>query len=178
MSNSSDVNQYADFTDKKKLEKNWLSHKINAYIIGAILILIGFVLYLQVCGAECSGSDPSGFTACSIEASNNDGDATLTGSAAGTLYTLSIVFLVCGLFAFMYSYVISSVSKKLVDENLPYAAVAIDGAKGKSGNLDLLAFQVAELEKQALDQGIKLPLIEVRPEMRSNNASDDQASSK
>lgn len=166
-----------NFADAKAFRKQYIDHRMGILIFASILLLIGLVVYLQVCGAECSGSDPSGAVGSSVNCSNGDDDSdTLNGTATGCMFTLSLICIILGTGMLAYYYSIIKQANKLVDANLPYAAAIINAQKGKDTDVNLLAYQTAMFEQQAIKAGID-PASLVDNPYANTDSSDNSDSS-
>ena len=102
-------------SDSKSFYNTYVDHKRVLIGFCILLIFIGLVVYLQICGASCSGSDPCGCVGLSADASNGDDDDSnqLNGTAYGWFITISVLFMAIGIGILAYNMAIVRSSEKL-----------------------------------------------------------------
>ena len=96
------------------------------------MILIGFVIFIQVCAAEASGSDPSGIVGSCAGSSNTDddgGDTSLNPSAAGCFEFMGFLLVLIGVVWGLTYYYRTSWSEELAKEGHVEAALIINPGK-------------------------------------------------
>lgn len=145
-----------NYADSKAFYETYIDHRKGIIVLACVLLFCGLIVYLQVCGAECSDSDPSGFVGSSVNCSNGEDDDsnTLNGTAIGCMFTFSVVFVMLGAGMLMYYYSIVKQSHKLIDANMPYGAAIINMKKGKETDTNLLAYQTALFEEKVIKAGV------------------------
>lgn len=144
-------------TDAKTFKDRYMMHRRGILFFAAVLIFVGFIVYLQICGASCSGSDPCGVVGSSATASNGEGDDPdqLNGTAYGAFITVAVLFLCVGIGIAAWYGAISKKSEELANNGELVAAIMINGDKNDTRWDDpvLLKFQTAKYEQRVIDNG-------------------------
>lgn len=156
-SNQQTVGQRLDqgIIDSKSFYDKYIDHRKWVFVLTIIFLILGFILFFQVCGAEMSGSDPSGLAGSSVGSSNSDGDGDeLNPTVVGLLeFTALVIIAVCvGVLCYYWSIVQSS--KKLIKAGNFYGAAEINLKKGQSASPELFQAQVELMEQTAAKMGV------------------------
>lgn len=144
-------------TDAKTFKDTYMMHKRGILSFAFLLIFVGFIVYLQICGASCSGSDPCGVVGMSATTSNGEGDDPdqLNGTAYGAFITIAVLFLCVGIGIATWYSAIAKKSSELADNGELVAAIMINGNKNDTRWDDptLLKFQTAKYSQRVIDIG-------------------------
>lgn len=144
-------------TDAKTFRDTYMMHRRGVLFLSFMLIFVGFIVYLQICGASCSGSDPCGVVGMSATASNGEDDDPdqLNGTAYGVFITIAVLFLCVGVGIAAWYGAISKKSDELANNGELVAAIMINGDKNDTRWDDpvLLKFQTAKYEQRVIDMG-------------------------
>lgn len=177
-----DIATQVPSSDKEFFDK-YIDKKEMVLIFMIILLVIGAVLFLNICGAASSGSDPSGLVGSSAGSSNDDDSGNLDPAVTGFLLFLALFMIIIGTIMVVKINTSHHLANKLIVNKDRCGAVMIYPAKGKTVDDSLYIPQVALWNANLVERGIEPnSLVVLPPEMEaeiesryvSDSDSDDE----
>lgn len=160
--------------DPKTFSETYLDKKTGALIFAIIIILVGFILFLQVSSVQMTG-DASGLAGSSMASSgseNEDGDDTTYNSyCAGFTEFIAMLLVVGGIYWLAYILTVKKDADKLVKGGHLLAACAIDAKKGVTASNELIQTQITINEEEALRRGMQIHHLDVETD---DDEEDDE----
>lgn len=150
-------------SDDKEFFNTYIDQKRGILIFSIILILFGVIMFLQMCGAMSSGSDPSGLAGSSVGSSNTDESDTLDPAVVGFFEFLAVVMIIIGVVLVVNIQTSHTIVRKLIADKDRCGAVSVYPATGKIVDDDLFNPQVAIWEASLVEKGIEPNSLVVLP---------------
>lgn len=144
-----------NFQDQAQVYDKYVGNNGFLVVFLCVIIFIGIIMYFQVCGTQCSGSDPCGLTACSIAACNDDDDNNdeLNGTGVGCLITFSLLFITIGTIFLVQHMTRASNAKSLISAGDSFGAAVIGSTK-KQEEPELITYETTQFMTKTLAMNI------------------------
>ena len=115
----------------EQFEKSYLDSKMWILLLAILMIVIGTLIYLEVCGAISSGSNPSSFVGASAQSSENE-NGEVSGAIIAFAETLGVVIVIIGVVLLVGNVTRNGDAHKLAKDGDYVGAVSLTPAKGKT----------------------------------------------
>ena len=143
-----------NFQDQKQVYDKYVGNYQGFVALLWFIIFIGVVMYLQVCGTQCSGSDACGLTASSIASCNDDNDNDeLNGTAIGCMITFSLLFItIAGGFLVIHINTANN-AKSLISAGDAFGAAVIGYTK-KQEEPELITYETTQFMNKTIAMNV------------------------
>lgn len=157
----------------KSFQDVYLVSRTAYYVVSAILIILGFFIFFQICCTQSTGSDPSGFAGSSATSSGSpDGETNPYSVGVGEF--VGILFIIGGIYWMAYLITKGSDTKKLVESGQFLGAVAISGKNKGEPPAELIEKQINVLEEYANARGIDIDYINMQDEEEGGDIEEEE----
>ena len=147
-------------TDPKAFSEQYLDKKTGVMVFAIILLIIGILMFFQVCSVQMGVSDASGI-AGSSQQSSGYGNGEYNPQCAGFAEFIAVLIIGASLYWLATIMTTKSNAEKLVKSGHLLAACTIDSKKGVTATNELLQAQITLNETEAQRRGMEMHHIDV-----------------
>lgn len=142
--------------------ESYLDKKTGVLIFVVIVLIIGSIMFLQVCCVQMTGSGASGLAGSSAQSSGGDGTETEYNTyCAGFAEFLAVILIAIGVYMLANIMTKKNDAEKLTKEGHLLAAISVDGKEGIVPTNDLIQKQITINEQMALSRGMEIHHLDV-----------------